>query len=292
MTPRHVDTEGISSSNLKRTSIAVSRRFLPSSMLSRAASARSRAVFAAVPRATLVTSLSRGQFGSQPPSKFPSCQATPARWITPLLARRGVSSGAAAFDHEKFTEEFLAVVADVPFATDPAQSSEMLRKVRSRDTTHARILPTQPLADPNERHHRTSGSPQHSSPDARATRPLYLQLVRSKVLKFTDMVEAPEKFFLAHRLLSTVGLGGFGIRFTVQFNLFAGSLVGLAGREQLTMLDDIQAKGQLGCFLLTEMQVRRRRRRALAWCSSVWLFVRVCSFVSFCSVSFASEPSA
>jgi acyl-CoA oxidase len=80
------------------------------------------------------------------------------------------------------------------------------------------------------------------------------RLVKSGVLQFTDMSEAPEKFFLAHRLLSTVGLGGFGIRFTVQYNLFAGSIVGLAGEEQLGMLDEIQRKGQLGCFLLTEMQ--------------------------------------
>ena len=57
----------------------------------------------------------------------------------------------------------------VPTATDPAQSSQELRK-----------------------------------------------LVKSGVLKFTDMSECPEKFFLAHRLLSTVGLGGYGIRFTVQ----------------------------------------------------------------------------
>jgi len=71
---------------------------------------------------------------------------------------------------------------------------------------------------------------------------------------FTDMSDNPAKFFMAHRLLSTVGLGGFGIRFTVQFNLFAGSLVGLAGKEQQKMLADIQEKGQLGCFLLTEMQ--------------------------------------
>lgn len=80
------------------------------------------------------------------------------------------------------------------------------------------------------------------------------KLVKSKTLLFTDMRDNPEKFFLAHRLLSSVGLGGFGIRFTVQFNLFAGSLVGLAGKEQLKMLDDIQSKGELGCFLLTEMQ--------------------------------------
>ncbi len=37
------------------------------------------------------------------------------------------------------------------------------------------------------------------------------KLVKSKVLKFTDMSECPEKFFLAHRLLSTVGLGGYGV---------------------------------------------------------------------------------
>jgi len=40
----------------------------------------------------------------------------------------------------------------------------------------------------------------------------------------------------------------------VQFNLFAGSIVGLAGEEQLQMLDEIQEQGKLGCFLLTEMQ--------------------------------------
>ena len=80
------------------------------------------------------------------------------------------------------------------------------------------------------------------------------KLVKTKLLLFTDMANNPEKFFLAHRLLATIGLGGFGVRFTVQFNLFTGSIVGLAGPEQLKMLDEIQEKGQLGCFLLTEMQ--------------------------------------
>jgi acyl-CoA oxidase len=80
------------------------------------------------------------------------------------------------------------------------------------------------------------------------------ELVKSKELLFMDMKDNSEKFFMAHRLLASVGLGGFGIRFTVQFNLFAGSIVGLAGPEQLRMLDSIQANGQLGCFLLTERQ--------------------------------------
>jgi len=83
---------------------------------------------------------------------------------------------------------------------------------------------------------------------------LLRKLIKTKLLKFTDMRDAPEKFFLAHRLLSTIGLGGFGIRFTVQFNLFAGSILGLGGPKQVADLQNVQDQGQLGCFLLTEMQ--------------------------------------
>ena len=123
---------------------------------------------------------------------------------------------------QAWTERFLDAVRDVPAATDPARSAAVLR-----------------------------------------------ELVKSNLLSFTDMRDAPEKFFLAHRLLATVGLGGFGVRFTVQFNLFAGSIVGLGGPEQVgdpedrdhprspeqvASLRDIQAAGQLGCFLLTEAQ--------------------------------------
>jgi len=123
------------------------------------------------------------------------------------LASAATAAPAQAFDHEAFTTAFLKQIEDIDRATDPAQSSAILRR-----------------------------------------------LVRSGLLKYTDMRDAPEKFFLAHRLLSTVGLGGFGIRFTVQYNLFAGSIVGLGGPSQLAMLDKLQHEGQLGCFLLTEMQ--------------------------------------
>jgi acyl-CoA oxidase len=83
---------------------------------------------------------------------------------------------------------------------------------------------------------------------------LLRRLVKSGSLKFTDMRDAPEKFFLAHRLLAASGTAGFGIRFTVQYNLFAGSLLGLGGAEQQAMLDEIQREGQMGCYLLTEKQ--------------------------------------
>lgn len=80
------------------------------------------------------------------------------------------------------------------------------------------------------------------------------KLIRTKKLLFTDMRDDPEKFFEAHRLLlapSTRG-PGFGIRFTVQFNLFAGSILGLGSEEQVKVLDEYQENGTLGCFCLTE----------------------------------------
>lgn len=76
---------------------------------------------------------------------------------------------------------------------------------------------------------------------------------RSKLLRFTDMRDAPERFFAAHRLLASRILGGFGIRFTVQFNLFAGSILGLGNDDQIKMLDYMQERGELGCFALTEV---------------------------------------
>jgi acyl-CoA oxidase len=67
------------------------------------------------------------------------------------------------------------------------------------------------------------------------------------------MRDDPKLFFMAHRLLATRMLGGFGIRFTVQFNLFAGSILGLGDEQQVAMLDEMQEAGELGCFALTEV---------------------------------------
>ena len=81
------------------------------------------------------------------------------------------------------------------------------------------------------------------------------EIVRRASLRFTDIRDDPRRFFLAHRLLAahapTHG-PGFWIRFTVQFNLFAGTVVALGGPAHLRRLDAIQAAGELGCFCLTE----------------------------------------
>jgi acyl-CoA oxidase len=68
------------------------------------------------------------------------------------------------------------------------------------------------------------------------------------------MKNSPEKFFLAHRLLSSVGLSGFGIRFTVQFNLFAGSVLGLGNKDQVAYLSDNKSLRPICCLLLKKNQ--------------------------------------
>jgi len=81
------------------------------------------------------------------------------------------------------------------------------------------------------------------------------EIIKSGLLNFTDLQQNPKRFFHAHRLLAAHApeLGpGFWIRFTVQYNLFAGTVLALASDEQIGVLDEIQAAGQLGCFGLTE----------------------------------------
>jgi len=80
-------------------------------------------------------------------------------------------------------------------------------------------------------------------------------IVQSGLLRHTDLSHRPERFFLAHRLLAEHAprLGpGFWIRFTVHYNLCMGTVLGLGSDEQVRELDEIQARGDLGCFSLTE----------------------------------------
>ena len=77
--------------------------------------------------------------------------------------------------------------------------------------------------------------------------------IKTGLLTFDDMQNQPERFFAAHRLLASKILGGFGIRFTVQFNLFAGSILGLGSPQQIAFMETMQKNGDLGCFALTEV---------------------------------------
>mmetsp|Transcript_80970 Transcript_80970/g.223938 ORF Transcript_80970/g.223938 Transcript_80970/m.223938 type:complete len:484 (-) Transcript_80970:139-1590(-) len=82
------------------------------------------------------------------------------------------------------------------------------------------------------------------------------RLVRTGVLRHTDIRSNPERFLASHRLLAELAtsLGpGFWIRFTVHFNLFAGTVVALGNQEQVRKLDEFQDQGKVGCFGLTEV---------------------------------------
>ena len=78
--------------------------------------------------------------------------------------------------------------------------------------------------------------------------------ISSGLLLFTDMQNSPERFFAAHRLLASKILGGFGIRFTVQYNLFAGSILGLGGNSQIAYLDVLQKQGQVSFLQGTKLE--------------------------------------
>jgi len=81
------------------------------------------------------------------------------------------------------------------------------------------------------------------------------RLIREGPLQLTDLRDEPERFFASHRVLSEFATQvgpGFGIRFTVQVNLFAGSILALGNPKQVEHLHEVQKKGLLGCFCLTE----------------------------------------
>lgn len=84
---------------------------------------------------------------------------------------------------------------------------------------------------------------------------LIRKLEKKRLLLFTDIRDNPERFFLAFRLLAErspeVG-PGFITRLNVHFNLFGGTVMAVGSPEQVAMLDEMQEKGLLGCFALTE----------------------------------------
>jgi acyl-CoA oxidase len=62
------------------------------------------------------------------------------------------------------------------------------------------------------------------------------------------------KLFLAHRHGATHVECGLGIRITVQYNLFAGSVANLGSKEQKEWLAGVLKRQEQGCFALTEFR--------------------------------------
>ena len=80
-------------------------------------------------------------------------------------------------------------------------------------------------------------------------------LCKTDLLRGTDLRDEPERFFEAHRILARHAVShgpGFWIRFTVHYNLFAGTILAVGNEDQVADLANYQADGKLGCFSLTE----------------------------------------
>jgi acyl-CoA oxidase len=81
------------------------------------------------------------------------------------------------------------------------------------------------------------------------------ELTKTNLLHATDLHNNPARFFEAHRVLARHAVKhgpGFWIRFTVHYNLFAGTVLAVGNDEQVASLAELQNAGQLGCFSLTE----------------------------------------
>ena len=81
------------------------------------------------------------------------------------------------------------------------------------------------------------------------------ELIKTGLLRHTDLRDKPERFFKAHRLLARHAVQhgpGFWIRFTVHYNLCFGTVLAVGSPQQIESMDTVQAHGLLGCFALTE----------------------------------------
>lgn len=81
------------------------------------------------------------------------------------------------------------------------------------------------------------------------------KLVKTGLLRHTDLRDNPQRFFKAHRLLARHAVAhgpGFWIRFTVHYNLCFGTVLAVGGPEQVAEMETVEANGLLGCFALTE----------------------------------------
>jgi alkylation response protein AidB-like acyl-CoA dehydrogenase len=76
-------------------------------------------------------------------------------------------------------------------------------------------------------------------------------IVAKEYLKFSTLVNEPETLLRCSSGMQGSN-GALWTRFTVQYNLYSGSIVAMGSDEQRQELFDSQKEGQLGCFAFTE----------------------------------------
>ena len=75
---------------------------------------------------------------------------------------------------------------------------------------------------------------------------------QSGLVSVKDFFKNPKNIFLAHEFISQID-GATVIKFTVQYNLFGGSIVALHSDRHRYLFDKIDDFSIVGCFCLTEL---------------------------------------
>eukprot|EP00744_Colponema_vietnamica_P013341 GILI01018694.1.p1 GENE.GILI01018694.1~~GILI01018694.1.p1 ORF type:complete len:610 (+),score=73.31 GILI01018694.1:88-1917(+) len=94
-----------------------------------------------------------------------------------------------------------------------------------------------------------------SSTDFESTARLMKAIMKGNLIAGNDLTRSNmNKVFIIHRSLGAASIpSALAMRFTIQYNLFAGTIANLGSTEQRELLNQILDKGELGSFILTEV---------------------------------------
>lgn len=78
------------------------------------------------------------------------------------------------------------------------------------------------------------------------------KVTEANLVSIFDFQDDPKNIFTAHEMLGTVN-GDLSTKFTVQFNLFGGSLMALHTERHLPFMRDVSSLKNMGCFCFSEL---------------------------------------
>jgi len=78
------------------------------------------------------------------------------------------------------------------------------------------------------------------------------RVCEEKLVSIFDFQNDPKNIFTAHEMLGYID-ANLATKFTVQFNLFGGTLIGLHSERHLPIMKDVDSLKNMGCFCFTEL---------------------------------------
>ena len=78
------------------------------------------------------------------------------------------------------------------------------------------------------------------------------KVMQSKLVSVRDFFKNPKNIFLAHEMISQMD-SSTCTKFTVQYNLFGGSITALYTDRHNYLFDKIDDFSMVGCFCITEV---------------------------------------